>query len=245
MKQGLLYDLLTRGIDNNGELRDPVRHPEQFKNSPLGRIPKTWSVETLGSLSRVVRGSTPRPAKDPRYFDGDFIPWITVGELSRDEWPFLSTTTTRLTELGAKFSRQLDAGTLVLSNSGFGCGVPKLLELSGCANDGIAAFLELASRLVPLFLYYYLFSQIHTLRTRVARGVDQPNLNTNLLRAFPVPIPVVAEQDEIASRLFAVASRARREDTYLEKLRLLKQGLMEDLLTGRVRVIAPLDEAAA
>ncbi len=40
MKQGLLHDLLTRGIDDNGELRDPERHPEQFKDSPLGRIPR-------------------------------------------------------------------------------------------------------------------------------------------------------------------------------------------------------------
>ena len=40
MKQGLLHDLLTRGIDEHGELRDPERHPEQFKDSPLGRIPR-------------------------------------------------------------------------------------------------------------------------------------------------------------------------------------------------------------
>jgi type I restriction enzyme S subunit len=46
MKQGLLHDLLTRGIDDNGELRDPERHPEQFKDSELGRIPRSW--ETRG-----------------------------------------------------------------------------------------------------------------------------------------------------------------------------------------------------
>ena len=40
MKQGLLHDLLTRGIDDNGELRAPDQHPEQFKDSPLGRIPR-------------------------------------------------------------------------------------------------------------------------------------------------------------------------------------------------------------
>jgi type I restriction enzyme S subunit len=44
MKQGLLHDLLTRGIDANGELRDPERHPEQFKDSPLGWIPRGWEV---------------------------------------------------------------------------------------------------------------------------------------------------------------------------------------------------------
>lgn len=48
MKQGLLHDLLTRGIDENGQLRDPIRHPDLFKDSPLGRIPKEWVVVALG-----------------------------------------------------------------------------------------------------------------------------------------------------------------------------------------------------
>src|SRR5690606_3266369 len=48
-KQGLLHDLLTRGIDDNGELRDPIRHPEQFTDSPLGRIPRSWEAHPLRS----------------------------------------------------------------------------------------------------------------------------------------------------------------------------------------------------
>ena len=56
MKQGLLHDLLTRGLDDNGELRDPVRHPEQFKDSPLGRIPKDWAVNALTELAEVRSG---------------------------------------------------------------------------------------------------------------------------------------------------------------------------------------------
>jgi type I restriction enzyme, S subunit len=243
VKQGLLHDLLTRGIDDNGELRDPERHPEQFKDSPLGRIPREWESPNLGELSTVVRGSTPRPAKDPRYFAGKDTPWITVGELSRDDWPFLTETTSMLTELGTRFSRWLEVGTLVLSNSGFGCGVPKILQLSGCANDGIAAFLNLSPRCVPLFLYYFLFSQIHTLRARVARGVDQPNLNTDLLRDFQVPAPGLAEQEAIANQLFSLAVRLRSEQGYVSKLHLLKQGLTEDLLTGRVRVTKLLENA--
>lgn len=243
VKQGLLHDLLTRGIDENGELRDPERHPQQFKDSELGRVPKAWEVHTFGSLSTVVRGSTPRPAKDPRYFGGTYVPWITVGELSRDDWPYLATTTHKLTELGSRFSRRLEVGTLVISNSGFGCGVPKILSISGCANDGIAAFEILSSRCDSLFLYYFLFSKIQFLRTRVARGVDQPNLNTDLLANFHAPVPPLAEQQAIAGRLFALAQQGKEEETALSKLGLVKQGLMEDLLTGRVRVAPLLNES--
>ena len=58
MKQGLLHDLLTRGIDDNGELRDPERHAEQFKDSPLGTIPAAWTVDVLGALTDIAGGVT-------------------------------------------------------------------------------------------------------------------------------------------------------------------------------------------
>ena len=56
IKQGLLHDLLTRGIDENGQLRDPERHPDQFKDSPLGRIPSEWGMQPLGKISDLGVG---------------------------------------------------------------------------------------------------------------------------------------------------------------------------------------------
>ncbi len=47
VRAGLLHDLLTRGLDKNGQLRDPIAHPEQFQDSPLGRIPREWGVQAL------------------------------------------------------------------------------------------------------------------------------------------------------------------------------------------------------
>ncbi|MDO8723504.1 MAG: restriction endonuclease subunit S, partial [Syntrophales bacterium] len=44
IKQGLLHDLLTRGLDESGKLRDPIAHPEQYKDSPLGKIPNEWEI---------------------------------------------------------------------------------------------------------------------------------------------------------------------------------------------------------
>src|SRR5690625_5192544 len=58
VKAGLLHDLLTRGLDENGELRDPVRHPEQFKDSPLGRVPKEWEVVRCGDAFTMSSGKS-------------------------------------------------------------------------------------------------------------------------------------------------------------------------------------------
>src|SRR6266536_4875497 len=51
-REGLLHDLLTRGLDEHGQLRDPVAHPELFKDSVLGRIPKDWDIQTLASFAQ-------------------------------------------------------------------------------------------------------------------------------------------------------------------------------------------------
>jgi type I restriction enzyme, S subunit len=50
MRAGLLHDLLTRGLDEHGQLRDPKAYPEQFQDSPLGRIPRAWEIRTLNEI---------------------------------------------------------------------------------------------------------------------------------------------------------------------------------------------------
>jgi type I restriction enzyme S subunit len=54
VRAGLLHDLLTRGLDENGQLRDPIAHPEQFQDSPIGRIPRGWEVLTIGELNLEI-----------------------------------------------------------------------------------------------------------------------------------------------------------------------------------------------
>jgi len=245
VKAGMMHDLFTRGLTPDGKLRPPREEaPDLYKETPIGWMPKEWQPTRLDELSDIVRGSTPRPAKDPRYFDGRDVPWITVGELSKEDWPYLNDTRTMLTELGSKFSRHLKSGTLVISNSGYGCGVPKILNIDGCANDGVAAFLNFSKDCDQRFIYYFLYSQIETLRTKVARGNDQPNLNTDMLGAFCAPVPDHAEQAMIAERLWVAESLIKKEKINRDKLRIQKSGLMHDLLTGEVPVTIDAPEAA-
>jgi type I restriction enzyme, S subunit len=91
-----------------------------YKQTEVGLIPDDWVVARLGDLGTVVRGGSPRPAGDPRYFNGDCIPWLTVGSLTNipTNQLFITDTMTMLTEEGAKRSRTLQHGTLVIANSG-------------------------------------------------------------------------------------------------------------------------------
>jgi type I restriction enzyme S subunit len=51
---GLLHDILTRGLDEHSQLRDPITHPEQFQDSPLGRVPRAWEIKTCQSVCREI-----------------------------------------------------------------------------------------------------------------------------------------------------------------------------------------------
>lgn len=230
LKTSLLQDLLTNGLPGRHKKFQPFRY--------LGRIPATWRVVTFNDLANIVRGSSPRPAGDPRYFNGDHIPWITVLEATCDDWVYLNSTTTYLTEEGKRNSRTLDSGTLILTNSGATLGVPKIMSMQACANDGIAAFLQLSDEAEKLFLYYYLLRMTSIFRDVIAPGLGQPNLNTDLIGTTPVPLPLRDEQAAIASALFSIDEQIRIERLHLAGLIELNSALSQALLTGRVPVSA-------
>ena len=200
-------------------------------------VPSDWDVKTLGSLGRVVRGSSPRPAGDPRFFNGTFIPWLTVASLTTipDSQMYVTKTSGLLTEEGAKRSRKLVPDTLVISNSGATLGVAKILKLDCCANDGIAALIEQHAGNKE-FLCQYLNTLTNYLREVVAPGNGQPNLNTTLIHAIEVPFPDEKEQEVIATVLRDADDLITSLVELLSKKRDIKQGMMQELLSGGTRL---------
>jgi type I restriction enzyme, S subunit len=170
------------------------------KPTIAGPIPEEWDARLIKSCCNVVRGASPRPAGDPRYFDGDYLPWITVADVTGKPGMYLDGTRAKLTKEGAKFTRHIPPETLIITNSGATLGAPKITqELSG-ANDGIAVFLELKG-ISKECLFYILESKTEYFRNELAPGVGQPNLNTELLGDVAIPIPPAGEQKRIVGAL--------------------------------------------
>lgn len=140
-----------------------------------------------------------------------------------------------LTEEGSKKSRTLPVDTVILANSGATLGVAKILRVRCCANDGIAALIEQHSGNKE-FLCYYINTQTGRLRDVVAAGNGQPNLNTKLIRELPVPFPMEDEQRAIAGALSDVDGMISTLEALIAKKQAIKQGLMQQLLTGRTRL---------
>jgi type I restriction enzyme S subunit len=207
------------------------------QQTELGVIPEDWRLERIGSLGYVVRGGSPRPAGDARYFKGNYIPWLTVAALTNvpDYQLEVAETAGFLTEEGSKHSRTLDAGTLIVANSGATLGVAKVLGFKCCANDGIAAIVNQHDG-EKAFLCYYINTQTRRLREVVATGNGQPNLNTGLIRQMLVPFPPLPEQRAIAAALGDVDALLGALHRLIVKKRDLRQAAMQQLLTGRTRL---------
>jgi type I restriction enzyme S subunit len=208
-----------------------------YKQTNLGVLPDEWESKRLGELGSIVRGGSPRPAGDTRYFGGDFIPLLTVAALTNipDHQLLVTETQSGLTEAGSKRSRTLVDGTVIIANSGATLGVAKVLGITCCANDGIAAIMDqqLGDR---AFVCHFINTRTQHLREVIATGNGQPNLNTALIREIPIPFPPMSEQRAIAKALCDVDALLAGLARLIAKKRDLKQAAMQQLLTGQTRL---------
>jgi len=211
----------------------------------LQNLPDTWISAKIGEIADVVRGASPRPAGDPKYFGGE-IPWITVGEITKDSKIYLESVSSFLTEEGKERSRYIEPGTFLLTNSGATLGVPKVTKIGGCINDGSVAILNLNETL-KVFLYYYLSTQTKSLR-QINQGAAQPNLNTGIVKNLQIPLPPFNEQLKIAEKIESYLAVINNEDKILHMTLKcsdrLRQSILKHAFEGRLIPQDPNDEPA-
>ncbi|CAG2534041.1 S subunit [Maribacter dokdonensis] len=205
-----------------------------FKQTEVGLIPEDWEVNEIKNLSNPVRGGSPRPAGSSKYFNGSYIPWLTVASLTNipNYQICVEKTNSYLTEAGSHLSRTLEKETVIIANSGATLGVAKILSIKCCANDGVAALLNIDNSVSSKYLVYYINSITKRLREDIATGNGQPNLNTELIGNLSIPLPpTLAEQKAIATALSDVDELISSLDALIAKKKAIKQGAMQQLLT--------------
>ena len=243
IKQGLLHDLLTRGVDANGELRPShAEAPHLYQDSPLGWIPKEWEQTNFGARVGLL-GGYGFPERFQSHAEGE-MPFFKVSDQSslgnERELRFANHYVSRdrarkqgwrpLPKDGVAFAK---VGAALLLNR------RRILAQDSLVDNNMMVAIAVDS-LSSRWLYWFL--QTVDFGLFVQPGA-LPSINQGQLSALSVAFPDVEEQDAIAARLDQIDMKAETEQGELRKLVKLKTGLMDDLLTGRVRVTPLLTEA--
>lgn len=228
-RQAVISHAVTKGLNPNVPMKDSGVEW-------LGQVPEHWVVSKFGFISSVVRGGSPRPAGDPELFDGDYSPWVTVAEITKDDEIYLTETESCLTQKGSQQCRVFPSGTLLLSNSGATLGVPKILSINANANDGVVGFEKL--NINHEFAYFYLSTLTDNLRERIKQGAGQPNLNTDIVKAINIAIPpereVNAIVDYVHKQRAKFAELTNKAINTVDLLQERRTALISAAVTGKI-----------
>jgi type I restriction enzyme S subunit len=192
-----------------------------------------WEVKRLGELANIQRGASPRPIDSPVWFDeNSSVGWVRISDATRSGM-FLYETTQRLSPLGVKHSRPVASGSLIMSICAT-VGRPIITKIDVCIHDGFVVFDNVDAD--QLFVYYVL-KRIEPDWTRHGQTGSQMNLNTGLINGTVIKLPSRDEQTAIATVLSDMDAELAALEARRDKTRALKQGMMQELLTGRIRLV--------
>lgn len=232
IKQGLIHDLLTYGIDSDGNIRNQRTHKFETKNGIL--VPSEWEVDTVYNVANIINGGTPNTQLS-EYWDGD-IPWLSVDDFNNGE-RYVSKSNKHITKLGLYNSatKLLSSNDIIISARGT-VGVIAQIEGEMAFNQSCYGLrTKQVNLLLNDFLYYYLLA-VFSSDSVVKSGSTFDTITKNTFQEIKIKLPSIIEQRKIINTVYSQDKLITREEENLTKYKKIKQGLMHDLLTPTKRV---------
>ena len=242
IKQGMMHDLFTRGVDESGQLRPRYEDaPHLYKESELGGIPKEWECGRVGRyLKSINQGWSPNcdsaPAVQGKWgvLKTTAVTWQGFNDVENKELP---------SNLKPKPEHEVAIGDVLVTRAGPNTRVGVVAYVY--QTRPMLMLSDKLYRLVPNsdlngeFLSLALSSSgsqgdLSAKKTGLAES--QTNISQGIVRDILIPVPSSGEQSLIADVVRRKSMLIEAEKVSLEKLNKVKSGLMQDLLTGKVRV---------
>jgi len=236
VKKGLMQQLLTKGMGHT-----------KFKKSVIGMIPESWSIVELADLADIKSGITKgRKVKDEKMFSAPYLRVANVqdGYLDLQEIKCIDVTSSELERY------ELLHGDVLLTEGGdadkLGRGCVWKNEIPKCIHQNHVFRVRTdPTKLLPEYLSFLTGSDYgKTYFFKCSKQTTNlASINSSQLKAFPVILPSIDEQQRIINTLNSLKSKVDFERRKQREILVLKQSLMQDLLTGNVRVILENQEA--
>jgi type I restriction enzyme S subunit len=242
VKQGMMADLFTSGIDltpgdNYGQLRPSVTEaPELYQQTELGWVPKDWDVIELGKICHKITDGSHQSVKTTE--DGDvpflFVSSIRNGQVLWDKTALITKDDYAIISKGRE-PKKGDVLYTAVGSYGYAACVDEDAEFSFQRH---IAYIKPDGALINSFFLTELlnFGVMKCWADKVALGNAQKTVTLGELAKYPIILPTYAEQEVITNNIEKINDTINTETKTISKYKNVKKGLMQDLLTGKVRV---------
>ena len=223
LKKGLMQTLLTKGIGHT-----------KFKTTEIGEIPEEWEVKKIIDIATTTSGGTPSRAKK-EYYENGIYPWVKTGELYNK---YISETEEYITEDALKKSsaKLVQEGAVIIAMYGATIGKLSIAKRSVTTNQACCSIICNDNICYNEYLYYRLDFEKENI-INLGAGGAQPNISQDIIKSYKLAIPSIVEQQRIALILSEIDEKIDEYENKKQKLEEIKKGLMQQLLTGKIRVL--------
>jgi type I restriction enzyme S subunit len=232
-----LIDMLGKQISKKKAIKQGTMQELLTGNRRLPGFFGEWVNTKIGSITEVYSGGTPNTS-EPAFWGGK-IPWMNSGELNLK---IVRQVQGRITEVGMDSSSThfIPAECVLIGLAGQGKtrGTAAFNTFPLCTNQSIAAIYPNPNKFDSKFLYYKMDTQYDQLRELSSGDGGRGGLNKKLILDYEVVIPQsIDEQAAIATILTEMDYEIENLEMKLTKYRQVKQGMMQQLLTGKIRLV--------
>lgn len=194
-------EVVGRRLDTNFFL-------EEFKYIEREIADSTYSTFALKELFHINRGGSPRPINDYFTESEDGLNWIKIGD-TKDDDLYIESTKQKIIQEGAKYSRKVEIGDFLLSNS-MSFGRPYISNIEGYIHDGWLLFRP-KEKINNIFMHTLLGSKLmYKLFGKATIGGVVENLNIDLVKQIRIPLPPLEKQNEIAQHIQSTREQAKQ-----------------------------------
>lgn len=192
-----------------------------------------YQFTDLRDIAQIRRGASPRPINNPDFFADKGRAWVRIADVTQQR-KYLQYASQYLSALGESKSVAVDPGQLIMSICAT-IGVPMIVKIPACVHDGFVLITGFEKSLDPEYLYYALSSLTAKLATGGQPGT-QRNLNTTIVGSIVLPLPPKEFQAKVVAVLSSFDRVIEDSQTKNDAFSSMKSGLMQKLLTGKIRV---------